>query len=283
MDRRSFLQALAVLTACAPRVSGGSSGGLTALGRSKLDRLGIQLYTLRRQMQQDFEGTLATVAGVGYREVEFAGYFNRSPVEVKAVLDRHGLSAPASHMPVTALGEGWRTTLDAARTIGHRYLVVAWIPAEERRTLADYRRVAALFNRAGTEANAAGLRFAYHNHDFEFELLEGETPYDVLLAETDPALVAMELDLYWITKAGRDPLAYIARHPGRFPLLHVKDSAGPPEHRMVDVGAGVIDFGRIFAQRERAGTRHFFVEHDDPADPVATIRASYEYLRRLSF
>jgi sugar phosphate isomerase/epimerase len=283
MDRRSFLQAIAVLTACTPRVSGGSGGGITTPGRSKLERVGLQLYTVRRLMQQDVESTLAAVAGVGYREVEFAGYFNRSPLEIKAILDRHGLSAPAAHVPHTALRDGWRAVLDEARTVGHRYVIVAWMPEEERRTLEDYRRAAALFNRAGAEANAAGFRFAYHNHDFEFESLEGKTPYDVLLAETDPALVAMELDLYWITKAGRDPLAYIARHPGRFALVHVKDSAGPPEHRMVDVGAGVIDFGRIFAERERAGIRHFFVEHDNPADGVASIRASYEYLRQLSF
>ncbi|HYR98173.1 MAG TPA: sugar phosphate isomerase/epimerase, partial [Gemmatimonadales bacterium] len=177
----------------------------------------------------------------------------------------------------------WRAALDAAPVIGHRYLVLAWIPAEERHTLDDYKRWAERLNRAGTEAKAAGLQFAYHNHDFEFAPLDGKLPYDVLLAETDPKLVQLEVDLYWITKGGQDPLAYFARWPGRFPMVHVKDSAGPPDHRMVAVGAGKIDFKKIFAQSDQAGIKHYFVEHDDPADPFASIRASCEYLKQLEF
>src|SRR5207245_1055857 len=120
-------------------------------------------------------------------------------------------------------------------------IVAAWIPAEARRPLDDYKRIAESFNHAGAEARAAGRQFAYHNHDFEFVPLEGRLPYDVLLAETDPQLVQLEIDLYWITKGGQDPLAYFARWPGRVPLVHVKDSAGPPEHRLLDVGAGAIE------------------------------------------
>src|SRR5204863_145165 len=172
---------------------------------------------------------------------------------------------------------------DAAPVIGHRYLVLAWIPAEERHTLDDYKRWAERLNRAGTEAKAAGLQFAYHNHDFEFAPLEGKLPYDVLLAETDPKLVQLEVDLYWITKGGQDPLAYFARWPGRFPMVHVKDSAGPPDHRIVEVGAGKIDFKKIFAQSDQAGIKYYFVEHDEPADAFASIRASCEYLKRLEF
>jgi len=108
-------------------------------------------------------------------------------------------------------------------------------------------------------------------------------PYDVLLAETDPKLVQLEMDLYWMVKGGQDPLAYFARWPGRFPMVHVKDSAGPPDHKMTAVGAGKIDFKKIFAQSDHAGIRHYFVEHDNPDDPFASIRASYEYLQRLEF
>jgi len=161
--------------------------------------------------------------------------------------------------------------------------VIAWIPAEERHTLDDYKRWAERLNRAATEAKAAGLQFAYHNHDFEFVPLDGKLPYDVLLTETDPKLVQLEMDLYWIVKGGQDPLAYFARWPGRLPMVHVKDSAGPPDHRMVEVGAGKIDFKKIFAQSDQAGIRHYFVEHDEPADPFASIRASCEYLKRLEF
>ncbi len=250
--------------------------------RRKLDRIGLQLYTVRHEMEHDFEGTLAQVASAGYREVEFAGYFGKSPQEVRAMLDRHGLSAPAAHQGSIAPDQ-WRAALDAAHVIGHRYLVVPWIPAEDRRTLDAYRLVAHTFNQAAAQAREAGIQFAYHNHDFEFVPMEGRLPYDVLIAETDPKLVQLEIDLYWIIKGGQDPLAYFARWPGRVPLVHVKDSAGPPDHKMVDVGAGTIDFKRIFGQRDQAGIRHFFVEHDQPPDAFASIRASCNYLKRLEF
>ena len=248
-----------------------------------LDRIGLQLYTVRHVLERDFEGTLARVASTGYGEVEFAGYFGHQPREVRAILDRHGLTAPSAH--VSAAPDVWRAALDAAPVIGHRYLVVAWIPAEERATMDGFKRWAETFNRLGAAAHAAGLQFAYHNHDFEFQRLPGDDrlPYDVLLAETDPKLVQLEIDLYWMTKGGQDPLAYFARWPGRVPMVHVKDSAGPPEHRMTDVGAGTIDWKRIFARSAQAGIRHYFVEHDEPADAFASIRASYEYLKRLEF
>lgn len=232
-------------------------------------------------MERGFEATLARLASIGYQEVEFAGYFDRTPQDVKAILERHRLAAPSAHVPLEILRQDWARTLDVAGIIGHRYVVVPYLPEEDHRTLDDYRRVAAEFNRWGEEAKRAGLRFAYHNHDFEFVSLGGQIPYDVLLAETDPGQVALELDLFWITKAGQDPLTYFARHPGRFEMVHVKDSSGPPEHRQVTVGQGVIDFRRIFARGKQGGIRHAFVEHDDPPDPFAFAGASYQHLERL--
>ena len=250
--------------------------------RARLEKIGLQLYTVRKAMQTDVEGTLTRVAATGYKEVEFAGYFGKSPTDTKAMLDRLGLSAPAVHVGSLA-PEQWRASLDAANTIGHRYVVVPWIPAEERATLDGWKRVAERYNRAAADARAAGLQFAYHNHDFEFAPVEGRIPYDVLLENTDPHLVQLEIDLYWITKGGQDPLAYFQRWPGRVPLVHVKDSAGPPDNKMMDVGAGTIDWKRIFARREQAGIRHYFVEHDEPTDLFASIKASYDYLKRLEF
>ncbi|HEX9704091.1 MAG TPA: sugar phosphate isomerase/epimerase [Gemmatimonadales bacterium] len=274
MDRRAFVQWCA---------SGLAASRLPLPPRiDKLPAIGLQLYTVRSLLQQDFEGTIARVAQIGYREVEFAGTFGRTARDVRALLDRHGLRAPATHVSKDALERESQRILDDSATIGHRFVCVAWVPQEERRTLDDWKRIAAAFNGIGERCRAAGFQFAYHNHDFEFEPLEGRIPYDVLLAETDRQLVQLELDLYWITKGGADPFAYFAREPGRFPLVHVKDSAGPPEHRMVDVGSGTIDFRRIFAQRQ-AGIRHFFVEHDQPADPLASIRASFEHLKQLEF
>ena len=279
-DRRDFIKALGA-AALAPALQPLAPSLHSRASLRKLDRIGLQLYTVRHAMEKDVEDTIARVAGIGYRQVEFAGYFGKSARDVRGLLDKNGLSSPSSHISLAP--DQWRAALDAAPVVGHRYLVLAWIPAEERHTLDDYKRWAERLNRAGTEAKAAGLQFAYHNHDFEFAPLDGKLPYDVLLAETDPTLVQLEVDLYWITKGGQDPLAYFARWPGRFPMVHVKDSAGPPDHRMMAVGAGKIDFKKIFAQSDQAGIKHYFVEHDDAADAFASIRASCEYLKRLEF
>jgi sugar phosphate isomerase/epimerase len=275
LDRRGFLQLGAAVLGL----------GLRSLRLSdRLDRIGIQLYSLRREMAKDFEGTLARVAAIGYTEVEFAGYFGRSPGQVAEVLERTHLRAPSAHVPFPELRENWTRVLQAARTMGHRYLIIPAIPDEERTTRQAMGRVAALFQQAGNEARAAGIRCGFHNHDVDFLPFDASSdtaPIDILLRETSPEQVTFELDLYWITKAGRDPLEYFARYPGRFELVHVKDSAGAPAHRMVDVGRGTIDFRRIFARRQQAGIRHYFVEHDDPADPFGFARASYRYLRGL--
>jgi len=275
--RREFIEIMAGVG-----VSVACSGSRIRAPVSRLDKIGLQLYTVRDQMKADFEGTLARVAEIGYKEVEFAGYFNHSPADVRAILDRHGLSAPSTHVgDITP--DAWKASLDAAHAIGHEYIVVPWIPEERRKTLDDWRKVAADFNRAAEAAHAAGIQFAYHNHDFEFPKLEGQVPYDVLLQNTDPRLVQLEIDLYWITKAGQDPLAYFARWPGRVPLVHVKDSAGPPEHKMVDVGQGKIDWKRIFAKQDQAGIKHAFVEHDQPPQPFEDIAVSARYLKSLEF
>jgi len=276
-DRREFVKTLA-----AAGVAIACPGALRMTHSARLEKIGIQLYTVRDQMKADFEGTLARVAEIGYKEVEFAGYFNHSPADVKAILDRHGLSTPSTHIPFES-DDQWKAALDAAKTIGHEYIVMPWIPAERRKTLDDWKTFAQVFNHAGQAARDAGIQFAYHNHDFEFPKMEGQVPYDVLLQNTDPKLVQLEIDLYWITKAGQDPLAYFARWPGRVPLVHVKDSAGPPEHKMVDVGQGKIDWKRIFAKRDQAGIKHAFVEHDQPPQPFDDIAVSYRNLSQLEF
>ena len=278
MERREFLSttgALALGAMLPPACR-------TAHG-AKLDKIGIQLYTVRDQMKADFEGTLARIAQIGYQEVEFAGYFDRSPADVRAILDRNGLTAPATHM-MSDNPEGWKKAIDLAKAVGHDYLVAPWIPEEKRKTLDGWKRVAEEFNRVGQTAMDAGIQFAYHNHDFEFvPKMEGRIPFDVLLENTDPKLVQLEIDLYWITKGGEDPLAYFARWPGRVPLVHVKDSMGGPEHQMVDVGQGKIPWARIFAKRDQAGIKHFFVEHDQPPQPFEGIATSYRYLKNLEF
>jgi sugar phosphate isomerase/epimerase len=248
----------------------------------RVDVIGLQLYTVRDMLRNAFDRTLARVARIGYREVEFAGYFEHSPPQVRESLARAGLAAPSAHVSLRDLTSSLPRTLEAAHAIGHRYLVLPSIDEAERRSLDQYRRIADALDAAADAARDAGIRIAYHNHDFEFEPFGGVRPYDLLLQQTS-AEVAFELDLYWITKAGGNPEQYIQRWPGRFPLVHVKDSAGPPAHEMTSVGSGKIAWRRIFALHRTAGIRHYFVEHDSPSDPFASIEASYRYLRELRF
>jgi sugar phosphate isomerase/epimerase len=282
LARRDFLR-------CATGVLGGSMLlprlaperlGLSETGRDKLKTIGVQLYSVRDQMEKSVDTTLARVAGIGYREVEFAGYFNRTPAEIAARLKSTGLRAPSAHISLNEIRNKWPQTLDDASLIGHEYLVCAWIDVKER-TTDGFKRVADEFNRAAEQARAHKIRFAYHNHDFEFKPLDGARPYDVLLGACDPKLVQMELDLYWINKAGFDPLVYFAKQPGRFPLVHVKDMNA--DGSMADVGAGKLPFGIYFSHAKQAGIKHFFVERDDPSDSFASIAKSYHALMALTF
>ncbi|HYN82643.1 MAG TPA: sugar phosphate isomerase/epimerase [Gemmatimonadaceae bacterium] len=275
MTRRGFVGAVGGLLASSTLPA--ESAANTAAGK-KLSRIGLQLYTVRDEMQKNFARTLARVARIGYKEVEFAGYFGNSPRTVRNLLRQYGLTSPASHVGFPVLGKEWDKTIEDALVIGNRYVICPWID-EKQRTLDGYKQVAELFNKAGERAKSAGLQFGYHNHDFEFKKLQGRLAYDLLLEETDPKLVVMELDVFWITNGGHDALAYFTRYPGRFPLLHIKDrdAAG----KMVDVGKGAIPWRAVLARRGIAGTKHIFVEHDQPGDAFAFISNSYRYLRTL--
>lgn len=231
-------------------------------------------------MAADFDATLAKVAEMGYREMEFAGYHGRGADEVRQALVNNGLVSPASHIQLRAVRENLAAEIEFAAELGQRFLVVPNLPGNER-GLDDYRRHAEMLNRAGEACRDAGLKMGYHNHGFEFETTDGRIPYDILLEETDPELVDMELDLFWIIHAGVDPFAYFAAHPGRFSMLHVKDrTAGGV---MADVGSGEIDFAGIFAHAASAGFQHYFVEHDNPGDGLTSVANSIGHLRELEF
>ncbi len=232
-------------------------------------------------MAEDVERTLEMVAEIGYHEVEFAGYFGRSPTELRATLDGLGLSAPATHLGLNVFRDGLDQAIETAATLGHRYLVLPSLPSEDHDSLDDYRRIGEEMNGFGEACRASGLQFAYHNHAFEFERMDGRIAFDVLLEETDPELVKIELDLFWIIEGGQDPLAYFEAHPGRFHLCHVKDRLA--DGTMVAVGAGELDFAAMFAQSEGAGLRHYFVEHDQPSDPGASVRNSFGHLSQLTW
>jgi sugar phosphate isomerase/epimerase len=278
-SRRTFLETLGIATAVAalPR-------DLLAAARiAKLGAIGLQLYTVRALMAKNVESTLATVAGIGYREVEFAGYFDREPAALRATLDRLKLTSPSCHVGLDAVEAGFDATAAAAKTMGHKWVVVASVPGRFFQSVASLKELAQRFNAIGKRAKDAGLRYGYHNHNVEFKAVEGTIPLELLLSETDPSLVDFEMDAYWVTQGGGDPLALIDKFPGRFHLLHAKDASAPPELAMRDVGAGTIDWKKIFAERKKAGIEHVFVEHDSAPDPVASITASYNFLHNLSF
>lgn len=289
MDRRTFLGTMTAATLLTRRLA-------FAAGDHKIDKIGLQLYTVRDLMKQDFDGTLAKVAAIGYKEVEFAGYFDHSPKDVRAAVDRHGVTAPSAHIDYKSLGEKFPEVIEAAKVVGHEYLVNPWIEEEIRKQPDGWKHAAETFNRAGEACKKAGIQFAYHNHWFEFLPVNGKLPYDLLLTECDPNLVKMELDLCWITVGGQDPLKYFDRYPGRFPLVHVKDvkrvppvtaggaqDFGSSMKDMTEVGSGIIDWKKIFAQSDKAGIKHYFVEHDNPKKPLESIKKSYDYLASLRF
>lgn len=245
----------------------------------KTPPVGIQLYTLRDLLQKDFEGTIAKLAGIGYKEVEFAGLYGRKAVDLKRALDQNHLVAPSGHCDIDAVTVKLDDTIAQAKTLGHKYVVVAWIP-DEARTPDGYASVADTFNQAGEKLNQAGLSLGYHNHSFEFKPLDGDRcGYDILLERTQPELLTMELDLYWIREAGSDAFKYFTQHQGRFRMVHVKDMAA--DGSMVDVGQGVMDWPALLSAAKAAGVEHHFVEHDEAKDPIAFARISYQYLHRL--
>ena len=223
--------------------------------------------------------TLRALREIGYREVELAGLYGATASAFAALLDRHDLKAPAGHVGLGALRRDLPRQLDDAGKLGHKWLVCPWIDARER-TPDGYRKVADDLNDIGLHVKEAGKQLAYHNHDFEFTpLADGTRGYDILLERCDKTLVEMELDLFWMTKAGHDPRIYLETHPGRFPLIHAKDmnTAG----KMVDVGAGQIPFKSLLTGSSASGIRHIFVEHDEPASPLQSARVSFNALREI--
>ena len=257
IDRRAFIGAVGAACVVGVRMEA-----------KKIQRLGMQLYTVRTEMEKDVDATLARVAALGYKEVEFAGYFKRTPAQIRDGLKKAGLTAPAAHVDYPSLAEDkLPAVIEAAQVIGHRYLVNPWIDETVRKEPDIWKRVADTFNRAGAATQKAGIQFAYHNHHFEFAPSDGKLPYELLLEQCDPKLVKMELDLCWITAAGKDPLDYFSKYPGRFPLVHVKGLSKKPDAgasapiqsvmpSLTDVGSNdVIDWKRIFAQsRSRPGS-----------------------------
>jgi sugar phosphate isomerase/epimerase len=260
--------------------------------------IGLQLYTVRNAMQKDPAGTLAKVAQIGYNSVEGATYTgteNFYGMDAKSFADllkKNGLIMPSSHyrlgedkengkdMMGTILHD-WNKAVDDAKAVGVKYMVCAWLSPTERGNIDHYKKLADYLNTGGETCKKAGIQLCYHNHDFEFIEDNNQLPYDVLLNNTDKDLVKFEVDLYWITKAGHDPIALFKAHSGRFPLWHVKDMDKTPQHSFTEVGNGTIDFKNIFKYADTAGLKYFFVEQDTtPGDPFDSITKSIAYIKK---
>jgi sugar phosphate isomerase/epimerase len=278
VKRRDFFAAAAGVIAGMTAGAAYAQRGAT----QKLGKIGLQLYTLRDMMKRSVPRTLEAVAKAGYKEVEFAGYFNVTSRQIRQLLDANGLTSPSAHVQMTDLGPSWEVMLEDANIVGQKYLTVAWIDASDR-TLDGYKRIADRLNEAGIKAIGEGVQLAFHNHAYGFDPIAGQIPYEILLRQTDPRYLVMEADVFWMRQAKQDPLSWFARYPGRFHMLHLKDMGPPPKNRMLDVGKGVIDWRTLLSRSKAAGVRHYFVEHDEPSDPIASIRSSYRYLRTVTF
>ena len=294
MNRRRFLRTSSAAV-------GGAVLGPAALRVAEAARragvpdvLGIQLYTLRDLVPNDVNGVLEMLARFGYGTVETAGYADRDPAAFAAALDAHGLASPSAHQMVAEVVVGsemmadaglpdFDAALETVAAVGHDYFVIPWLPPDARPDRDGYLRLADVLNGLGERARAAGVQLGYHNHDFEFDAFGGDRPaYFDFVERLDPDLVVMELDLYWVVVAGHDPVDVFERYPGRFPLWHVKDGAGP-DMAQTDVGAGTLDWPRIFAASGTAGLRHAFVEADTPpdGDSLAFAEDSIGYLASI--
>ncbi|MDQ0065410.1 sugar phosphate isomerase/epimerase family protein [Chryseobacterium lathyri] len=271
--------------------------GLCSCGISQLSRkkpMAIQLYTIRDAVSDNLEEALEKLAALGFTELEIYGYngtfFGKSRTEFQTILKQTGLKVISSHHTTGTIHKdegtllyGWEKAVEDLHFIGSKYMVCSYIFPEER-TVENYKKLPELFEKCGEATQKAGIQFAYHNHDFEFEKMEDDkSVYDFILENTSSELVKMELDLYWISKAGLDPMIYFEKYPGRFPLWHVKDmKAGTKD--FTEIGNGTINFKKIFSAKEKAGLQYWFLEQDSSdKDIFESIRISKKYILENSF
>lgn len=299
ISRRSFLKTATASAACAALWNGAPRLLANALGLP----LGLQLYSVRDVLPKDYDGTLHQLAALGYREVEAAGFFGHTPAEVKQSMDRAGLHCVSAHYPLSQLLPKVDETIQFGKDLGLSYIVCASPmlkdpshvkdpgsrAARESMTLDDWRWNADQFNHIGEKVNAAGMRFAYHNHTPEFRSENGVVFYDELLRQTDPAKVTFELDCGWAVVAGQKPAELLSRNPTRFSMLHVKDfkmtpTSTPSDHPpSTEMGHGNIDYRPIFEAAKKADIKHAFVEQEEFDMPqMEALKIDADYMRAIT-
>ena len=245
-----------------------------------LDQVGLQLYTVRNETAQDFLGTLRRVAGMGYRAVEFAGLGDISPEDMRSALDEYGLRALAAHTPIQAFREDASQAIADVKTLGCEFAVIPFLSAEMRADSNQVQQLAAELNQVGAMCKDEGLGFAYHNHNFEFDEMDGTTMYYMLTESTDPDLVQLELDVFWAQIAGVDPLALMEQYSGRIPLLHLKDMQQDGRSD-APVGEGVLPWDALVSAGVKAGAQWFIVEQDHPHDAMEDVHTSLRNIEQM--
>lgn len=285
ISRRGFLQQT---TLSSLSVIAGSSFMHPNGATSKLKEIGLIVNVIEAELKKDWQGTLRAVAEMGYNNLEFSNYFGDSREQFKKFMKEIGLKplSGGSSLGQMKKEDVLQKMIDDALYLEKKYLICywPWMDSGDNKKLDDFKKAAEEMNKLGEQVNKAGLRFAFHNHDKEFVGVEGyQWGYEVFLKETDPAKVAMLLDLYWITKGGGDPVQLLKQYPNRFELFHVKDMDKTAERSFTCPGYGIIDFKTIFAEAKKAGVKHYIVEIDKAPNPMECIRDSYTYLKNLRF
>ncbi|GAA0369779.1 sugar phosphate isomerase/epimerase family protein [Bacillus horti] len=244
--------------------------------------IGIQLYTLRDELNTDFAGTLKKVKEIGYSNVELAGYGGYEAKELRTLLNELGLSAISSHVSLVDLEGKLSSIIEYNLEIGSQFLVCPWLPEEKRKSRDDYYRLGEVLNKVGEQCSAHKLQLLYHNHEFEFERFNGQFGLDILLENTDSSLVQLELDTYWAEYAGVSAVEYLERNANRCRTIHIKDMADTPEKEFTELGNGTIDIPAILQASVKLGVDCAFVEQDVcKRSPLESIAISFDYLKKL--
>lgn len=273
--RRDFIKSTAVLAAGAALITDDTTA-------APVQNVGIQLYSVRKDMLADAPGTLKKLAAIGFKNLESAGsekgsYYGLQPKEFKNIASGLGMKLLSGHVHID---QNWQKTVDEAAESGQTYLICSVMPAEGQ-TVSNYKHAAEVFNKCGEVAAKSNLVFGYHNHDSEFEKENGQVLYDVLLKETDPAKVKFEMDLGWLIVTGNDPATYFAKYPGRFPLWHLKDMNKTAKHS-TEFGKGDVDLKALLAQAKASGMKNYFVEQEEyTLTPLAAMQYDFDYLKKM--
>ena len=283
IERREFLKKASILTSGILLTGAGST--LAGCASSKVntainDNYGLQLYTLRDDLPKDPQGVLRQVASFGYKQLEgYEGpqgiYWNMKYTDFKKFISDLGMNMVSSHCK-------WEENLERkageAAEIGLKWLMCPYLGPQKE--LDFFKKTADKFNKAGEVCKKAGIRFAYHNHDYSFKQVEGQLPQDVMMQNTDASLVDFEMDIYWVVAAGADPIAWFNKYPNRFKLVHVKDRKG---NESVVLGTGTIDFPKILKEGYKKGVEHFIVEQEayTGTTPLAAAKANAEYMKKF--